>query len=88
MWVKKATCTRKVAREVQVLEATKGKKHEAKDTWWWNEDVQSAIKEECYKSWHHNRSTNNMVKYKEAKKNARRAVSEARGRSMMSYMAD
>jgi hypothetical protein len=76
MWVKMATCIRKVAGEV--LEVTKGNKHEAKDTWWWNVDAQKAIKE-CYKSWHHNRSTNNMVKYKEAKKNARRAMSEARG---------
>jgi hypothetical protein len=60
-----------------VLGVTKGKKHEAKDTWWWNADVQKAFKEkECYKSWHHDR---NMVKYKEVKKNARRAVSEARG---------
>jgi hypothetical protein len=46
-------------------------------------DVQKAIKDknEWYKSWHHNRSTRNMVKYKEAKKNARPAVSEARGRT-------
>jgi hypothetical protein len=61
-----ATCIQKVAREV--FGVTKGKKHEA-------------IKEEYYKSWHHDRSTRNMVKYKEAKKNARRAVSEARGHS-------
>jgi SUMO ligase MMS21 Smc5/6 complex component len=44
--------------------------------------VQKAIKEkECYKSWHHTRSTSNMVKYKEAKKNARRVMNEARGRA-------
>jgi hypothetical protein len=50
------TCIRKVAREV--LRLTTGKKPEAKDTWWWDEDVQRAIKEkECYKSWHHERST-------------------------------
>lgn len=76
---KMGTCIRKVAREV--LGVTKSKKPEAKDTWWWNEDVQKAIKEkkECYKRWHHDRSTSNMVKYKEAKKNARRVVSGARG---------
>lgn len=51
MWVKMAFCIRKVAREV--LGVTKGKKQEPKDTWWWNEDVQKAIKEECYKCWHH-----------------------------------
>jgi hypothetical protein len=52
MWVKMTTCIQKVAREV--LGVTKGKKHEAKDTWWWKEDVQRAIEDnkECYKSWH------------------------------------
>ena len=60
----------KVARGV--LEVTHGKKQEPKDTWWWwNEDVQKAIKEECYKSWHHDRSTSNVEKYKEAKKKAK-----------------
>jgi hypothetical protein len=46
------TCIRKVAREV--LGVRKGKKIEDKNTWWWNEDVQRAIREknECYKSWH------------------------------------
>jgi hypothetical protein len=84
MWVM-ATCIQKVAKEG--LGVKRGKKHEAKDTWWWNKDVQKAIKEkECYKSWHHDRSTNNM-KY-EVKKNARRTVSEARGGPMMRNMRD
>lgn len=43
MLVKMATCIQRVAREV--FGVTKGKKHEAKDTWWWNQDVQKAIKE-------------------------------------------
>ena len=62
---------------------TKGKKKEPKDTWWWNEEVQKAIKEkkECYKTWYQDRSTSNMEKYKEAKKNAKRAVSGARGKA-------
>ena len=84
--MKMRTCIRKVAKEV--FGVTKGKNPEAKYTWWWNEDVQRAIKEECYKSWHHDRSSSNMVKYKKAKKNARRVVSGARGRPMMSYMID
>jgi hypothetical protein len=66
---------------------SKGKKHEAKNMWWWNEDVQRAIKEECYKSWHHDRSTSNMVMYKEPKKNPRRAVRQGGG-PMASYMRD
>ena len=48
MWEKIATCIRKVASEV--LRVTKGSGCDSKDTWWWNEDVQKAIKEkECYK---------------------------------------
>ena len=63
---------------VGVLE---GKKHKPKDTWWWNGHVQKAIKEKkCYKSWHHDRSTSYMDKYKKTKK-ARRLVSEARVRA-------
>lgn len=77
MWVKMATHILKVAREV--LGVAKGKKKEPKDTWWWNEDVQRTIKDkECYKTRYQDRSTSNVEKYKEAKKNARRAVSGAR----------
>ena len=43
MWEKMATCIRKVASEV--LGVTKGSGCNSKDTWWWNEDVQKAIKE-------------------------------------------
>lgn len=81
MWAKMATHIRKVAREV--LGVTKGRKQEPKDTWWWNEDVQKAIKEkkECYKSWFQDRSASILEKYKEAKRNARQAVSGARGKA-------
>ena len=49
---------------------------EAKDTWWWNEEVQRAIKEkkECYRRLYHDRSVDNIEKYKLAKKTAKRAV--------------
>ncbi|WVZ78087.1 hypothetical protein U9M48_025852 [Paspalum notatum var. saurae] len=76
-----ATCIRKVVAEV--LGVTKGSKGATKDTWWWNEDVQQALKEkkECYKRVFHDRSTDNMERYKVAKKIAKRAVSEAKGRA-------
>ena len=53
MWEKMATCVRKVASEV--LGVTNGSGCDSKDTWWWNEDVQKAIKEknECYKCLYH-----------------------------------
>ena len=81
MWVKMATCIRKVASEV--FGVTKGSSGESKDTWWWTEDVQKAIKEkkECYRSLFHDRSAVNIERYKVAKKTAKRAVSEAKGRA-------
>jgi hypothetical protein len=79
MWMKMVTCIRKVALEELV--ATKGGKHEAKETWRWNEKVQKAIEEkkECFKHLHLNRSADNVERYKVAKKTTKRAVSEARG---------
>ena len=76
-----ATCIRKVASEV--FGVTKGNGCEPRDTWWWNEGVQKAIKEkkECYRSLYHDRSADNIEKYKAAKKAAKRAVSEAKGRA-------
>ena len=43
MWLKMATCVRKVASEV--FGVSRGGKQEGKDTWWWNDEVQGAIKE-------------------------------------------
>jgi hypothetical protein len=81
MWVKMATCIRKVASEV--FRVTKVSSGESKDTWWWTEDVQKAIKEkkECYRSLFHDRSAFNIERYKVAKKTTKRAVSEAKGRA-------
>ena len=43
VWTKMATCIRKVA--LQELGVSRGRRSEDKDTWWWNDDVQKAIKE-------------------------------------------
>ena len=79
MWEKMATCIRKVTAEV--LGVTKGSGCDLKDAWWWNKDVQKAIKEkkECYKRLYQDRCADNIEKYKVAKKTAKRAVSEAKG---------
>ena len=80
MWMGMTTCIRKVASEE--FGVTKGGKREAKETWWWNEKVQKAIKEkkECFRRMHLDRSADNVERYKVAKKTAKRAASEARGR--------
>jgi hypothetical protein len=85
MWVKMATCIRKVALEV--FGVTKEGRGEPKDTWWWTEDVQKVIKEkkECYRSLFYGRSTVNIQRYKVAKKTAKRVVSEAKGRALMIF---
>jgi hypothetical protein len=70
MWVKMATCVRKVASEMFGM--AKGTRGEPKDTRWWTEDVQKAIKEkkECYRSLFHDRNVVNIERYKVAKKTA------------------
>jgi hypothetical protein len=77
--MKMSTCIRKVASEE--FGVTKRGKREIKETWWWNEKVQNAIKEkkECFRCMHLDRSVDNVEWYKVAKKTAKRMVSEARG---------
>ncbi|GJN35717.1 hypothetical protein PR202_gb24520 [Eleusine coracana subsp. coracana] len=81
MWLKMATCVRKVASEV--FGVSRGGKQEAKDTWWWNDKVQRAIKEkkECFKRLHLDKSATNIEGYKIAKRAAKRAVSVAKGQA-------
>jgi hypothetical protein len=80
MWIGMTTCIRKVASEE--FRVTKGGKCEAKETWWWNEKMQKAIKEkkECFRRMHLDRSADDVERYKVVKKTAKRVVSEARGR--------
>jgi hypothetical protein len=51
-----------------------------KETWWWNEDVANKTREKkkCYKEWRRTRAEKERTTYKEAKKNARKAVAEAK----------
>jgi DNA-directed RNA polymerase sigma subunit (sigma70/sigma32) len=74
------TCVRKVALEV--FDVSRGGKREAKDTWWWNDEVQRAIREkECFKRLHYDKSAANIEGYKIAKRVAKRAVSVAKGQT-------
>jgi hypothetical protein len=67
----------------KVFGVSRGGKQEAKDTWWWNEEVQKAIKEkkECFKRLHLDGSAANIEIYKIAKRAAKRAVSVAKGQA-------
>jgi len=86
MWRKMAMCIRKIASEEFGL--SQGNRREVKDTWWWNEDVQKAIKEkkDCYKRLHHDKCAENIEKYRIAKKSAKRAVSRARGQALTTFI--
>uniref|UniRef100_A0A8I7BC79 Endonuclease/exonuclease/phosphatase domain-containing protein n=1 Tax=Hordeum vulgare subsp. vulgare TaxID=112509 RepID=A0A8I7BC79_HORVV len=81
MWTSMATFLRKVA--VEEFGVTKGSRREAKDTWWWNDEVQKVIREkkDYFRCLYLDRSAANMQKYKVAKKAAKRAVSEVSGRA-------
>ncbi|XP_066321199.1 uncharacterized protein [Miscanthus floridulus] len=86
MWEKMATNIRKVTSEV--CGVTKRSGGEAKDTWWWNVKVQRAIKKkkECYRRLYHDKSVDNIEKYKVAKKTAKRAVQNLIERCLQLYM--
>ncbi|XP_077249225.1 uncharacterized protein LOC143888681 [Tasmannia lanceolata] len=81
MWNGMPSYIRKVAREV--LGESRGSGLPSKHTWWWNEEVQKAIrpKRECYKCLHKCRDEENIEKYKLARKEAKKAVREARGKA-------
>jgi hypothetical protein len=72
----------KVALEVR--EAIKRSEGKAKDIWWWNEKVQMTTKKkECYIRLYHDRSVDNIEKYKVTKKTVKQAISVAKGRAYL-----
>jgi hypothetical protein len=77
MWKEMTSHVRNVA--IEMFGVTRGNKREPKDTCWWNDDVQKAIseKKECYKRLYHNRSDENIQKYKKVRRNTKKVVSEA-----------
>ncbi|RLM65645.1 uncharacterized protein C2845_PM16G14840 [Panicum miliaceum] len=81
MWLKMATCVRKVVSVV--FSVSRGGKQVGKDTWWWNDEVQRAIieKKECFKRLHLDKSAANIESYNLAKRVAERAVSVAKGKA-------
>ena len=73
---------RDTAREV--LGAASGKRgREDRETWWWNQEVQQAVKEkkEAKKQWDGARDDESKERYKKAKKKAKRTVAKVKNKA-------
>ena len=64
----------------EILEETSGGKYVERETWWWNDDVQKAVKEkrDSFKKWQSCRTTEDLADYRENKTNAKKAVTTAK----------
>ncbi|KAI8524934.1 hypothetical protein RHMOL_Rhmol13G0188300 [Rhododendron molle] len=78
MWNTIANSIRRISKEV--LGESKGKGPISKERWWWNDEVQTMIKakKECFKKWQKDRNEKNFQGYKQASKEAKKAVREAK----------
>ena len=76
-----ARCVRRVAKIT--LGESKGSGPPSKETWWWNDEVQRAVKKkrECHKALFQCRSVENLESYKVAKAETKKAVREAKARA-------
>jgi exonuclease III len=80
-WTANSNVIRKAGEEI--LGRTSGKKAPAdKETWWWNEEVQNIVKKKkvLRKEWDRTGNQDDKEKYKEAKKEAKQIVAEAKSR--------
>ena len=78
MWERMAHEIKKVAKET--LGESRGFGPRGKESWWWNDSVQSKvrIKRDCFRDWSKCKNAETWDKYKIARKEAKKAVSEAR----------
>ncbi|XP_058010139.1 uncharacterized protein LOC131183380 [Hevea brasiliensis] len=81
MWIQMASKIREVARKV--LGESKGHEPPSKERWWWNEEVQKAVKrkKEWYKKLPKCDNNETYEQYKIAKKEAKKAVSQVRAQA-------
>ncbi|RZB81212.1 LINE-1 retrotransposable element ORF2 protein isoform B [Glycine soja] len=81
MWNKTSQEIIKVAKET--LGECRGFGPRGKESWWWNESVQSKVrvKKECFKEWFRCRNSETWDKYKIARNETKKAVSEARAQA-------
>ncbi|KAH1189168.1 hypothetical protein GmHk_20G056992 [Glycine max] len=80
MWNKMSQKIIKVAKETG---ESRGFGPRGKESWWWNENVQSKVrvKKECFKEWSRCRNSETWDKYKIARNETKKAVSEARAQA-------
>jgi len=78
MWERMGHEIKKVAKET--LGESRGFGPRGKESWWWNDSVQSKfrIKRDCFKDWSRCKNAETLDKYKIARKEAKKAVSKAR----------
>ena len=69
-----------VTKATEICGKTSGKPKEEKDTWWWNDEVQAAIKAKklALKQMKDNENDTTREYYRQAKKQAKRAVAKAK----------
>ncbi|KAL5155233.1 LINE-1 retrotransposable element ORF2 protein [Glycine soja] len=81
MWNKTSQEIIKVAKET--LGESRGFGPRGKELWWWNESVQSKVrvKKECFKEWSRCRNSETWDKYKIARNETKKAVSEVRAQA-------
>ncbi|KAL5138398.1 Craniofacial development protein 2 [Glycine soja] len=81
MWNKMSQEIIKVAKET--LGESRGFGPRGKESWWWNESVQSKVrvKKECFKEWSRCRNSETWDKYKITRNETKKAVSEARAQA-------
>ncbi|KAL5134814.1 Craniofacial development protein 2 [Glycine soja] len=81
MWNKTSQEIIKVAKET--LGESRGFGPRGKESWWWNESVQSKVrvKKECFNEWSRCRNSETWDKYKIARNETKKAVSEARAQT-------
>ncbi|KAL5148302.1 Transcriptional adapter ADA2a [Glycine soja] len=81
MWNKMSQEIIKVAKET--LGESRGFGPRGKESWWWNENVQSKVrvKNECFKEWSRCRNSETWDKYKIARNETKKTVSEARAQA-------
>ncbi|KAH1254809.1 Craniofacial development protein 2 [Glycine max] len=81
MWNKMSQEIIKVAKET--LGESRGFGPRGKESWWWKESIQSKVrvKKECFKEWSRCRNSETWDKYKIARNETKKAVSEARAQA-------